>query len=129
MFDIFVDMHQYKKIGEAQSKAQSASDKVDSVNDYIKRLETQIDEQKLIIQALAEILVIKGVISKDDLLEKIKEVDVRDGRVDGKIGSNSNSKCDSCGRSYNVRINKCQYCGHENNTAATLSIDYKKTIR
>ena len=129
MLDIFVDMHQYKKIGDAQSKAQSAADKVEFVNDFIKRLETQIDEQKLVIQALVELLISKRIFDKNVLLDKIKEIDGRDGSVDGKIGNNSNAKCESCKRSYNIKINKCLYCGHENSTYATISNVYKKSIK
>ena len=129
MLDIFVDLHQYKKIGDAAAKAQSASDKVESVNDYIKRLETEISELKLIMQSMAEILLDKNVCIKEDLINKIKEVDARDGHIDGKISSNGNSKCDLCGRPFNIKINKCQYCGNSKEISPTVMSDYRKNIK
>ena len=129
MLDIFVDMHQYKKIDEAGAKAQSASDRVDSVNDQIRILEAMIGEQRLIIQSLCELLIDNNTLIKQKLFEKMNEVDIRDGIADGKIGTSHASVCEKCFRRYNFKVNKCQYCGNINSTPLTTTDEYKASIK
>ncbi|MCY7361367.1 MAG: hypothetical protein LH629_04755 [Ignavibacteria bacterium] len=125
MLDILLDIHQYKKIGDAQAKAQSASDKVNSVNDRINQLEKQIDLLYLVNQAYVELFSEKLNISETNILEKIEEIDLRDGLKDGKIG-NYGVKCEKCNRSYNKKLNKCLYCGYINESNVSILNSYNK---
>jgi hypothetical protein len=47
----------------------------------------------------------------EDLIEKVQEVDLRDGELDGKLLSLAD--CLSCTRSNNARRTLCIYCGEE----------------
>ena len=125
MLDIILDIHQYKKIGEAQSKAQSASDKVESVNDRINSLEKRLEMFVLVNQTIVELLIKKCSISEIEILDLIEEIDLRDGVRDGKI-SNGDIKCIKCNRSYNRRLNKCLYCGFVSEDNQTIINKYKK---
>lgn len=129
MIELLVDFHQYKRIGDAQAKAQSASDKVESLDDYIKRLEGTIMEHKLLIQALCEVIIEKEIISKEKLLEKIYDIDIRDGKADGKSGTKHAASCEKCGRSYSNKNNKCLYCENVNATSSSVTDDYKSSIK
>ena len=112
MLEILLDIYQYKKIGEAEAKAQSAHDKVSSAHDRISALEKRIDSLALFAQAVAEILEEKAGLHQDELLKKIEEIDLRDGNKDGRISVGGGLKCEECKRTYNFRLNKCLYCGH-----------------
>jgi len=45
------------------------------------------------------------------LLEKMHEIDLRDGYEDGKLNKNVVRQCRSCGRTLNKHHTKCLYCG------------------
>ena len=46
----------------------------------------------------------------EQLVDKMREVDLRDGREDGKMGSGG-APCPKCGRMLNRRRTQCMYCG------------------
>ena len=112
MLDVLLDVNQYKQIGEAKAAAQSAQDRVSSVNERIDALEKRIESLIMFSQAIAEILEEKAGLKQAELLQKIEEIDMRDGVKDGKIGTGGGRKCEKCNRGYNSKLNKCLYCGY-----------------
>ena len=60
--------------------------------------------------ALWELLRDDGVFDEERLLEKIQEVDLRDGRADGRLGPTPVS-CPHCGRKSKSGRAQCMYCG------------------
>jgi len=57
-----------------------------------------------------ELLRDNGTFDEEQLMDKIEEVDLRDGRADGKIGPTPIA-CPECKRRANSRRQKCMYCG------------------
>jgi hypothetical protein len=56
-------------------------------------------------------IVKRGVGSDDDeLLSLIEQIDLRDGRLDGRSRSTA-SACAECGKVVSVRTGVCLYCG------------------
>ncbi len=55
--------------------------------DDILRLQTENDELKLVLAALARLLVTKGVITAEELERFVKIIDAEDGTADGKTTS------------------------------------------
>ena len=125
MLEFLLEFHQNKKISDAQSKAQSASDKVESINDRLSLQDRKIEMLILVNQAIVELLVKKCRVSEDEILEQIEEIDLRDGIKDGKI-SNGCRKCFKCDRNYNHRLNKCLYCGYVYDSNQTIISRYKE---
>jgi len=51
----------------------------------IEKLEAELGEAMLVIEALLELLEEKGTIEREKLAERAKEIDGRDGMVDGAL--------------------------------------------
>ena len=110
MDQIILDLYQQKRIREVQEEAESARRKAASVDQKISVLEKRCDRMALASQALWELLREKTDLTDEDIENSILEVDMRDGRSDGKM-SRSVVKCHSCGRKSNSTRSECLYCG------------------
>jgi hypothetical protein len=108
--DILLDIYQQRGINEAKADAESASRKAQSVEDKLDALSRRCDRLALACQAMWEILRERSGMADAEIEQKILEVDLRDGRVDGRI-SRSVVRCDSCGRNSNSTRPGCIYCG------------------
>ena len=108
MYGYFRDIRQDQKIGQASAKASSAARKADDVQFLLER---KIDKLSMIIQALWSIVSEHHSVSEDTLIAKIREIDMRDGVLDGKVQKGPAKKCHECGRTMNKMHNKCLYCG------------------
>ncbi len=98
---------------ETQVLADTTMRKVASVKADIGELRQAIDKLSLITRALWEIIAKSQGLSDEDLVNKVNEIDLRDGALDGKM-KQAVKKCVSCGRVLPVRRQKCIYCGVEN---------------
>jgi hypothetical protein len=78
----------------------------------IARLERQVERLALASQALWELLRATGALSDEQLLAKMQEIDLRDGKVDGKMGA-GRAECPECHRLSHTRHAACMYCGAE----------------
>lgn len=75
----------------------------------MQRLEERIEGLALVTQAMAELLQSQGVNSAT-LADKVREIDLRDGLLDGRITPKA-VPCTSCARSVHPRLKACMYCG------------------
>lgn len=110
MEGIILDIYQQRRIREAQADAENAQRKVKSVEDKVRDLERKCSSMALASQALWELLKQNSNLRDEDIVNKILEIDMRDGRADGKM-SRSIVKCSSCGRKSNSTRSQCLYCG------------------
>ncbi|MCE9634663.1 MAG: hypothetical protein K8T90_03070 [Planctomycetes bacterium] len=108
--DVFIDVDQYRRIGEAQSDANSSVRKVARLDQRIAELERRVDRQALASQALWEILRERLGLTDAVIFDKMTEIDLRDGVADGRISPRV-SRCAGCGRAVNSARPKCIYCG------------------
>jgi hypothetical protein len=83
-----------------------------SVEELRKETDEKIDRLALICRALWELLRDSGSLSEEALLEKVREVDLRDGALDGRVRTPP-QKCSQCGRTVSRRHRRCIYCGAE----------------
>ena len=84
-----------------------------------RRARSEIDElrrdfEKLRLAAAAtwEVLRDHNGLRDVDLMNKIREIDLRDGKLDGRI-STQPRECPACRRVNRSDRPKCLYCGHE----------------
>lgn len=87
----------------ARSKARVASREV-------RELRRELDHLRLVTLALWEIVRDEHGLSEDWVRTKIEEIDLRDGKLDGRIGRTP-VDCPDCGRRNNSRRSACLYCG------------------
>jgi len=76
----------------------------------IKELSEQVERLSLLNQAMWELLSGKLGFTDADLERLAAEIDLRDGKSDGKI-SQTPVRCPSCSRVNNSRHGQCMYCG------------------
>ena len=113
---MFWELYQQSRIREANKAARVASrnasraaNNTQQMAHSMRMLEDKIDSLSLTCQALWELLRDRTKLTEDELRAKISEVDLRDGRADGKM--TSSGPCSECGRVLNQRHMRCLYCG------------------
>ena len=88
---------------EARSASRRANTEVDILLDRFDRL-------SLVTQAMWELIESSTDLKEGDLLSKIEEVDLRDGKLDGKVAAPV-ADCPSCQRKSTRNHKICMYCG------------------
>jgi hypothetical protein len=94
----------------AQREATRAKHAASRAEQRIKLLEANLAKGLMICETLWELLVEKTGLTQDDLINKLNEVDMRDGVLDGK-NQRGIAECAACGRKVSGRHAACLYCG------------------
>jgi len=76
----------------------------------IRELKQQVERLMLASLAMAEILRDQLGISAEVIEGKIREIDLRDGKLDGKLHPSA-KPCGACGRISSPMHATCLYCG------------------
>lgn len=101
----FYDVIQNFRINDVARESESRA----NTNEITMRgLQDQIDHLSMICLAMSELLEEIGF-NKEMLVAKIQEIDLRDGKLDGKY--QPAIKCPGCGRKLAPRHVSCLYCG------------------
>ncbi|USD35892.1 MULTISPECIES: hypothetical protein [Ferrimonas] len=113
MLQIVWDLIQQGQIARNQADAQSASGLAVSSSTSVTELRNQLDTLVLANQAMWEILSERLNVSDAELVTRMNEIDLRDGKLDGKL---SNSRltamaCPECGKTIGKRRANCYWCG------------------
>ncbi len=106
------EMYQQRGIRAAESSASRAESKAQNVGRTIRLLEGKVDALALTCQAMWELLRDRSKLTEDDLIAKVNEIDLRDGREDGKMSTDA-IPCSNCGRMVSKRHERCMYCGED----------------
>ena len=107
---MYWELYQQSTIRTAQSTAERASAETDRIASQLMSLENKVDSLALACQALWEIVQEHSPVSKDQLMSKMEEIDMRDGVRDGRMTPDTKS-CAKCGRKTSRRRQNCLYCG------------------
>jgi hypothetical protein len=96
----------------AEGQALRAQGKARSVELRLKVLEDRLDSLALVCQAQWELLRDNTDLTDQDIERKALEIDLRDGRADGRLGGTSRP-CPKCKRPLHKRHARCIYCGEQ----------------
>lgn len=107
--NVIFDIVQQSFAAETRSKAE-AKDELARLRALVDDQQRRLDSLTLAAQAMWELLRAAAKFTDADLLEKMQEVDLRDGEADGKITSGV-VNCPSCGRRSRSNRRHCVYCG------------------
>jgi len=77
----------------------------------VGQLEEKVGHLALICRALFELLQRTAGVSERDLAAKITEIDLRDGKADGRMTPQP-KLCPSCGSMISPKFNRCLFCGY-----------------
>lgn len=121
MLDFVWDIYQQGKIGEAQATSEHALNKAKMVSADVVSVERRMDRLTLLCCAMWELLRQNTDLTDADLARKMREIDLRDGLADGKIGPAAVT-CAHCSRTISTQDATCIYCGKDNPRRAKISL-------
>lgn len=93
----------------ATSQTSTQSSDTSSELDFI---EGRLDRLTLVCMAMWSLIQDKTNLTEEDLLERVRVIDMMDGTTDNKA-KRSMQKCANCDRPMSMRHQRCLYCGHE----------------
>jgi hypothetical protein len=97
---------------QARLSSESASHATDDVRRQCDALGFDIEKLFMVTEALWEILKRHHGHSDDELVEMIEQIDLRDGKLDGKVARTAERpSCPACGRTIMRKQVRCLYCG------------------
>jgi len=103
-----------RNMAQANAAASSANDAArQAAQTRVQSEAIQFDVERLfmITEALWSILKQEHGYTDENLCQMIQEIDLRDGKLDGKVGKQQNPVCPSCERTLIGRHSRCLYCG------------------
>ena len=108
--NLLIDLYQQGRIAEASGKAANVVDRTKRLEDEVDDLKRKADALTIACQSLWEILRSRLTLDEQMMLAKMHEIDLRDGKLDGKIATKKIT-CRNCSRPNNTKRHCCLYCG------------------
>lgn len=107
---VFIQLFGASPSGTKTTPEAPTKSEVSRLRAQVEELQRRLDTMTLAAQAMWELLRAHGRFSDTDLLEKMQEVDLRDGEADGRISSGL-VNCPGCGRRNRTSRRHCVFCG------------------
>lgn len=85
---------------------------VDSLRRQLLYSQKRLEKALLAVEALVELLAEHEIMSREDVIERMETIDLRDGKLDGKVTAEV-IDCPACNRPISPKMAKCLYCGEE----------------
>ena len=111
---IFWNLYNTQELREDTIRSEQGLTAAENAQNRVSVLEWKVNKLILINMALVELLKAHAGLTEIQMLEKMQEIDLRDGKLDGKAPDSVAAACEQCGRTYSKRHNHCLYCGHVN---------------
>jgi hypothetical protein len=94
----------------ANTTAKSARSKAGDAASSARQLEQRLEQLTLACMAMWSLLREKTNLTEEDLMQRVKQIDLADGQEDGKVRTQT-VQCPQCNRTMSRRHDKCIYCG------------------
>jgi hypothetical protein len=104
------DLLQQYQIGEAERKSQRAAHSANQAQSDTTDARRSLETLVLACSAMWELVRERDGLTDQMLLDRMREIDLRDGHADGKITSVPVT-CPSCARLTGARSGRCTFCG------------------
>ncbi len=108
-YAVFWDYYIFQQLRQINSDVYRTISRSARTGKALMVLEDRIGKLTLISLTIWSILKEKFQLSEDDLFKKIQEIDLKDGKLDGKIQSQV-KQCASCKRVMSPSHQKCIWC-------------------
>ncbi len=107
---IFYGMHTASRAAYASARANEAARDVRTTKTTVAELEQRLDRAMMACEAMWSMMRDKYGVTDLELIDKINEIDLSDGQLDGKVRKTALS-CPKCRRTISRRHPNCMYCG------------------
>lgn len=77
----------------------------------IDELESQVERLLMITESLWQIVRERENLDDQELIRRMVMIDMRDGKLDGRVAATPPRKCPSCERTLFKNRPRCPYCG------------------
>lgn len=95
-----------------ETEVNAAAREARTAKDDSRTLRIQLERTVLACEAMWSILKEKLAVTDVELAQRVNEIDLSDGHLDGKLRRTPMS-CPSCNRTISPRFPKCMYCGQD----------------
>ncbi|NQU40132.1 MAG: hypothetical protein HQ523_09280 [Lentisphaerae bacterium] len=102
---------QMARSNRAQSAGERASRTAAEVRSKNEALQCDVEKLFMITEALWSLLKLEHGYADEDLGRMIQDIDLRDGKLDGKVAKQPNPSCPECDRTLMGKHPVCLYCG------------------
>lgn len=106
----FIDIKQHVRLREHAKKLDSAKRAADGTAGRVEDLTETVERLKLACKAMWELVREHTPLTDEDLMARVREIDLRDGRLDGRAGGAPRA-CPDCERPNGGGRSACLYCG------------------
>lgn len=110
--DLLLEFRQSTAIHNTKQEASGAKFKAEQVYKKVVELEKRLNRITLTSQAMWELIRDQTGWSDDEILDRMQEIDLRDGQLDGQLGATV-TDCPNCDAKVNSRRGYCMICGTE----------------
>lgn len=76
----------------------------------VRMLRADVEKLLMITEALWEIVKREHGYTDEDLIQLVERIDLKDGRLDGKVSAGGPKECPNCHRPVSPRHAMCLYC-------------------
>jgi hypothetical protein len=84
---------------------------IQQLHEKVEGMERQLERLTVTCSSMWSLLQKKSNLSENDLLEKIQELDIQEGRSNEKVNRGV-VICENCSRQISSKYPQCLYCGH-----------------
>lgn len=114
LVSLAVGIAAHKRINTLKSDMRAQKLSVDESELSAVSMRQDIEKLYMLVEALWCIVKETSRLGDEDLIELVKQIDLQDGRLDGRNSANAGIlKCSNCGRTILKGQAKCIYCGGE----------------
>ncbi len=106
------EFHQDHRISEAKAAANRGANQAQRTSRDLREHARRLDKLTMICMAMWSLLQEHTDLEEDDLLKRVEEIDLKDGKLDGKASPVA-ATCPTCGRRFHPKRSHCMYCGGE----------------
>jgi len=114
MFELFWELNQQRRIGEAQADARNSEMRAQDVQRDVEMLQQSVEKLALVNAAMWSLMQDKMGLKDEQLLNRMQEIDMQDGVADGRISRQKALTCAKCQRPMSRTHDSFMYCGAYN---------------
>jgi len=103
----------YGEVGQARAAADAARARyaAELTREDVANLRCDIERLLMICEALWTMIREQHGYSDEELYRRVTQIDMRDGRLDGRVAPTPPPKCPNCGRTMAKHRPVCIFCG------------------